>query len=60
MSGLCVFTDISDFLDLKTVSKMLLKLGSHKIPQSVRNLPPPPPLQSPGVKGLIYQLESDI
>ena len=32
---------------------MLLTLGSHKIPQSVRNLPPPPPLQSPGVKDLI-------
>ena len=45
--------DLSNFLGLKTASKMLLMLGSHKIPQSVRNPPPPPPLQSPDVKDLI-------
>ena len=41
-----IFTDISDYLDNKTSSKMLLTVASHKIPQSVRN-PPPRPLRSP-------------
>ena len=34
MSG-HVFTDLSDFLDLKTASKMLLMLGSHEIPSKM-------------------------
>ena len=31
----CIFTDLSDFLDLKTASKMLLMLGSHEIPSKM-------------------------